>query len=147
MPSIKCFIDIGATPEQVWRVLADFPAYPRWNPFMREVQGQARENERVRVHLRLPGGRAWTFRARVTRAIPAAELRWRGGLWVRGVFDGEHTFIIVPHGVTGVRFIQRERFTGLLARVLVPLIRKRTLRGFEIMNLALKRKLEGKNAA
>jgi hypothetical protein len=32
MRTISAIIDIGATPQQVWGVLADLDCYPQWNP-------------------------------------------------------------------------------------------------------------------
>jgi hypothetical protein len=142
--TIKTSIDIGASPEMVWRVLSNFAAYPKWNPFIREIRGEARPGARLRVRLRLPGGRSMRFAPRVIKAIPAAELHWRGRFLVKGLFDGEHAFIIVPDGVRGVRFVQREHFSGLLAPLILLLRGARIREGFERMNLALKKQAEGR---
>lgn len=141
--TIKTSIDISASPEMVWRVLSNFPAYRRWNPFIREIDGKLAPGARLRVRMRLPGGRSYRFAPRVIKAIPAAELHWRGKFLVRGLFDGEHAFIIVPDGVRGVRFVQRERFSGLLAPLMLLLRGSKIREGFERMNQALKKTAEG----
>ena len=138
MPAIKTFIDIGATAETVWRVLTDFPAYPKWNPVLREVSGSAREKATLKLRMHSPGGGVRKRKVVVTRAIPAAELRWRGKRLIQGIFDGERAFIIVPHGLKGVRLIQREHFSGVLAPLVLPFIAGKTAAAFEAMNKALK---------
>lgn len=145
MPTIKTAIDVAASAEVVWRVLTDFPSYPKWNPFIRSVQGEAVPGQRLKVRLRLPHGRSYQFSPRVVKAIPATELRWRGKTWIEGVFDGEHAFIIVPNGIKGVRFIQREHFSGLLASLFLAFIGEKTHKGFDLMNLALKKVAEAKS--
>ena len=144
MTTIKTTIDIGASAEMVWRVLTNFPAYPTWNPFLREVHGKLQQGAKLKVRMRLSKTRSHRFSPRITKAIPAAELHWRGKMWFGGLFDGEHSFIIVPNGVNGVRFIQREQFTGLLVPVILPFIVKKTEEAFERMNKALKKVAEGK---
>jgi hypothetical protein len=144
MNAIKTTIDIGASAETVWRILTNFSAYPTWNPFLREVHGKAQPGAKLKVRMRLSKKRSQIFSPRVTKAIPAAELHWRGKMLFGGLFDGEHSFIIVPNGVNGVRFIQREVFTGLLVSVILPFIAKGTEDAFERMNKALKKAAEGK---
>ena len=146
MPTIKTTIDIGGTPEMVWRVLTDFPSYPKWNPFIRGVQGNLEPGKRLKVRIRLPQGRVYIFSPRVLKAIPATELRWRGKMWIEGLFDGEHAFIIVPNGINGVRFIQREHFSGLLTPIMYPMIAEKTQKGIDLMNLALKKTVEAKSS-
>lgn len=138
---INSEIDILASPQKVWRALTDFEAFREWNPFMRPVMGVAEEGARLRVQIRPPGGRAVAFRPAVTKVAQNRELRWRGQLWMPGLFDGEHIFEIEPLGPERVKFIQREEFSGLL----VPLMAKtidQTLFGFEEMNRALKERVE-----
>jgi hypothetical protein len=82
-----------------------------------------------------------TFKPTVIEAEPDRELRWLGRLLLPGLFDGEHTLRIEPAGDGHVRFLQSERFNG----VLVALFGKgleQTRQGFEQMNEALKRRAE-----
>jgi hypothetical protein len=82
-----------------------------------------------------------TFKPTVLEAAPGRKLRWLGRVLVPGLFDGEHSLHIEPIDDSHVRFVQAERFTG----VLVPLFGKgleKTQRGFTAMNEVLKRKAE-----
>ena len=54
------------------------------------------------------------FQPTVVVFNPNMELRWIGHLLMPGIFDGEHRFAIEPIGAERVRFVQEERFTGLL---------------------------------
>jgi hypothetical protein len=135
-------VDIDATPERVWEVLTDFAAYPQWNPFMPEVTGTPRVGERLKVRLQPPGGRGMTFQPTVLAADPGRQLRWLGRLLLPRVFDGEHSFTIEPVGDHKVRFVQQERFGGVLVRFLAGSLDRRTLPGFQQMNQALKRRAE-----
>lgn len=37
MRTISASVDIAASPEEVWAVLADLDSYGEWNPFIRSV--------------------------------------------------------------------------------------------------------------
>jgi hypothetical protein len=141
MRELRTSIEIDATPERVWEILTDFDSYPDWNPFIRSARGKAEAGAKLENRLEPPGGRAMTFKPTVLVAEPARELRWLGRLLLTGVFDGEHIFRIEPLEGGRTRFVQAERFSG----VLVPLFGKtleRTRRGFEAMNEALKQRAE-----
>jgi hypothetical protein len=108
-------IEINASPEDVWAVLTDFSKFPEWNPFMRRASGEVKQGERIEVYLQPPDGTGMAFKPTLTRVEANRELRWLGHTFVPGVFDGEHIFIIEALEGTGVRFVQREKFTGMLA--------------------------------
>lgn len=144
MPTIKTAIDVAASAEMVWRVLTYFPDYPRWNPFLVSIQGSLSPGQRLKIQARLSQDREYKFSPRVVKVIPASELRWRRWRFIEGVFDREQAFFIVPNGIKGVRFIQREHFSGLLVSLVMPFITKKTLKAFNLMNLALKRTAEAK---
>jgi hypothetical protein len=141
MRELRSQIDIDASPERVWRVLTYFDAYPEWNPFIRSLSGRCEVGAKLTVRIEPPGARSMTFKPTIRAAAPERELRWLGRLFVPGLFDGEHRLEIEPLDNGQSRFAQSERFSGLL----VPLFSKTlvaTQRGFEQMNVALKRRVE-----
>jgi hypothetical protein len=83
-----------------------------------------------------------SFNPTVLKAEPNRELRWLGHLLIPGVFDGEHIFSIEPITENKVRFIQREKFSGLLAPLFWSRLDRDTRRGFNEMNAALKKLAE-----
>ena len=139
-------IEIDASPEAVWAVLADTAAYRDWNPFVRRLDGERREGAKLEVQVAPPGGRPMTFKPVVLAAEPGRELRWLGRFLVPGLFDGEHGFRLEPLPNGRTRFVQEERFGGLLVRPLSKTLVKTEL-GFAQMNEALKRRVEAVAAA
>jgi hypothetical protein len=136
-------IEIDASPEAVWAVLADTNAYPEWNPFVRRLEGDLTTGAKLEARIEAPGGRAMTFRPTVLAAEPGRELRWLGRVLLPGVFDGEHSFRLEPLAGGRTRFVQSERFSGVLVRPLRGTLAK-TERGFELMNEALKARVEAR---
>lgn len=66
------------------------------------------------------------------------EFRWLGHLFVPGLFDGEHIFLLTDMNNTHTRFIQKENFSGLLVPVLWKQLNTKTRKGFELMNEKIK---------
>lgn len=140
--------EIDAPPELVWRALIDLPRFREWNPFIRAASGKpalgARLRMRVRPSLRVP----LVFRPKVTVCDENRELRWRGHFVRPWIGAGDHTFSLEPIGKDRTRFVQRETFTGLIPAFLARLIEREARRGFELMNAALKARVErAQNAA
>ncbi len=139
---LRTEILIEAPARKVWDLLTDFDEMPDWNPFITEISGELETGEKIRVHLKPPGGRGMTFKPRLVRVVEGRELRWLGHLGVPGLFDGEHIFEIdeLPNGNT--RFVQREEFKGVLSGLILRSIGDDTLNGFAGMNEALKERAE-----
>jgi hypothetical protein len=145
MREISTTIDIAATPDEVWGVLADTAGYGRWNPFIPALTGRLVVGGRLSVRITPPGGRAMTFRPTVTAVQPGRRLAWLGSAGVRGIADGAHVFDLAPLADGTTRLTQSERFTGVAVPLLGGLLRK-TLAGFEQMNSALKTETERRTA-
>lgn len=141
MRTIHTEVGIGAPAARVWEILADFDGWPQWNPFAR-VKGRLAMGERLEVEISLPGKAPMTFRPSIVKLEPGRELRWLGSLGVRGLFDGEHGFRIVPEDAGRCRFEQFESFRGLLVVPILWKIEETTRAGFRVMNRALKVKAE-----
>jgi hypothetical protein len=125
----------------VWAAVTDFAAYPEWNPFIRQISGELREGARLEVRIEPPGARATRFKPTVRAVEPNRELRWLGRLLVPGIFDGEHSLRVEPLAGGRSRFIQSERFSGLLVGLVKGTLAK-TEAGFGQMNAALKARIE-----
>ena len=100
-----------------------------------------KEGEQLIVRLEPPGGKGMTIKPTVLAAEPDRELRWKGRLFVPGLFDGEHAFRIEPLDRERSRFVHGERFTGILVGLVKGVLDK-TEAGFEQMNAALKKRVE-----
>src|SRR5215212_6220963 len=138
MHELRSEIEFDGTPGDVWSVLVDLAAYAEWNPFIRKIEGEVRVGARLRARLVPIGERGFTMRPTVLAAEPGRELRWIGRMVLPGILDGEHVLEIRDVGRGRVRFLQHERFRG----VLVPFLWKKlrdggTAKGFVAMNEAL----------
>lgn len=142
MKELRADTEIHAPAERVWQLLTDFASFPQWNPFIREAIGEAKPGSRLQIRIQPSGASGMTFRPTVLKAEPNRELRWLGRLLVPGLFDGEHIFSIEPLDENRVRFVQREKFSGLLVPLFASSLDRDTKRGFDEMNQALKARAE-----
>ena len=148
MKELRTEIEFDGTPEEVWAVIADVPAYPEWNPFIERIDGELRVGAKLDVRLQPVDEREITMHPTVLAAEPGRELRWRGHLVVPGMFDGEHRFLIEEAGPGRVRFVQSECFGGILLPFLWEKLRDGgTAKGFRAMNEALARRVAELRAA
>src|SRR5437870_6101712 len=136
MKTLRTQIDIDAPAERVPDALTNITDYPAWNPFIPRLAGTLAPGERLEVRIEPPGGAAMTFRPTVLAVEPGRELRWLGRLLVPGLFDGEHQFEIHRLAPGRVRFVQQERFTGVLVPLFARNLDNHTLAGFNAMNVA-----------
>ena len=140
---IRSEIVIEAPSEKVWSILMKFDAYSDWNPFIQNISGDAKVNEKLRTFLKPPDAKGMKFKPRVVKVEKGREFRWLGHLFFPGIFDGEHIFEIIDQGKQTV-FVQREEFKGLFSSLILKNIGSKTQKGFEGMNSALKKLAEKK---
>lgn len=141
MRTLESRIDIDAPVDRVWAIVSEAATYPEWNPFIRRIEGTLQPGSRLTVRIEPPGGSGMTFKPTVQAVQPNQLLRWLGRLVVPGVFDGEHSLRLELIDSNRTRFIQSERFSGVLVPFLGGAL-TRTERGFEQMNQALKARAE-----
>lgn len=118
MHQLETQIEIEAPVERIWSLLIDFPSYCRWNPFVRSIEGNPTVGQALNIFIQPPGSNGMRFRPTVLAVEPNRELRWKGKLFLPGLFDGEHYFTLEPKSQGRLVFHQGEVFSGLL----VPLL-------------------------
>ena len=139
--TVRTAIDIDVPVERVFAALADFGAYPEWNPYHVSVSGEPQIGAALTVDVRRPDGKQVTVKPHLLRFEPQRELTWGGG--IRGVFYGEHVFLLqsLPDGRT--RLIHNEDFSGFAVRF-ADLPAGVLTEGYRQMNEALKLRLESR---
>ena len=130
-------VDIDASPDHVWKVLADRQAYPEWNPFIISSTGELKMGDTITNVLKDTKGSETTFSPKLLAVEPGKELRWIGKVPPGAIFDGEHSFRLeaLPDGRT--RLIQEEKFTGAAIPFTRSLLNNTIKPQFEAMNEAL----------
>ncbi|WP_405058110.1 SRPBCC domain-containing protein [Kribbella sp. NBC_01505] len=134
---LRTEVEIDASPDQVWKVLADREHYPAWNPFIVSSTGDLTVGGTITNILRDTKGAETTFTPKLLAVQPGRELRWIGRIGFGGIFDGEHAFRIeaLPDGRS--KLIQEEIFRGAAVPFTAGMLRDTIEPQFRAMNQAI----------
>lgn len=138
---INTEIIINASAETVWSILTDLAAYPQWNPFIIKIEGTLQKGNRLRNTLK-NGNKTIVFKPVIQEITPMVSFSWLGSLFVKGLFDGRHFFIIEPISPDQIKLIHGEDFSGILSTMILKKIGDDTRENFVRMNQALKERAE-----
>src|SRR5690606_9579913 len=108
MKQIETEILIEAAPEKVWEVLTDFEKHPDWNPFIKSIKGEKSVGKKLKVSIKPPDGAGMVFNPVVLKYEENKEFRWKGKLGIKGIFDGEHYFILNKAENGNTKFVHGE---------------------------------------
>lgn len=132
MKNIQTDIIIENNVDTVWKILTDFKKYSLWNPFLIKIEQTSTNHLKVEARL---SGKPMKFSSTIIIRIAPSELRWIGGIpWI---FRGEHYFLLKPLSNGKTHLIHGENFSGLLAILSWPFIKRKIHDNFLTMNLAL----------
>ncbi len=93
---------------------------------------------RLEVTIQSAGNAPVSFTPTVLVSDKNCERCWVGQLGIKGIFDGDHYFVMEDTADGTTLFRHGERFKGMLSNVLLPLIGEGTEKGLNAMNKALK---------
>ena len=142
MDEIITTIEIDSPPQAVWEVLTGFDQYDEWNPTI-DITGRPTEGDRIDIVMTLPDRKPQPFRPKLLTVDEPRELRWQGRLFVSGLYDGEHRFVLEPlDDGERTRLTHAETFRGVLVGFINRRIGESVETGFERMNEALKTRVE-----
>ncbi len=134
---IKTSITINASKEKVWKILTDFEKYSEWNSFIKSISGDVKVGNQIQVKFE-----KMVFNPIILTLVENTEFKWLGHLWFKGLFDGEHKFILTDNGNGTTNFEQSENFSGILVNLFSKSLDKNTKNNFEQMNIELKLRAE-----
>lgn len=137
--AIRTAVEIDVPREKVYAILADLEAYPEWNPYHRAVEGKFEEGADLTIHVLRPDGKQVEVPPHMMRIVENEEITWGGG--IRGIFYGEHSFLLESATADTTLLRHNEDFSGM-AIGFADLPPDVIAEGYHQMNLALKRLLE-----
>lgn len=141
------YVDIDASIESAWSVLADFANFRDWCPTLREVQGEPVVGCRLRLRLAsAPGAEGTVGLSAAVRVVEAPNhLAWGGGVpGLPWLLDVHHWFRLEALGTDRCRLHHGERFQGLLLPLVWPFVAQRVEAGYPAFNAAFKRRCEAR---
>ena len=97
-------IDISSTPEVVWSLLTNAKNYPTWNTTVVNIDGEIREDEKIKLTSTLDPDRS--FKLKVKDVEPNSKMTWKGGM-------GKRHFVI-SKVKRGVHVSMTEKIGGLM---------------------------------
>ena len=120
----------------------DFEKYPEWNPFIKSISGRAEVGSSLKVILHQPESKPMTIKPKCIKVEGKRQFTWLGKMIIPGIFDGEHSFKMREIDEGKTKFVHCENFKGLLLPMLWKMLNTKTIKGFELMNTALKARAE-----
>ena len=143
MKEIRTELEIDASADAVWAVLADFDRYGEWNPFIVKIRATPAPGTPVDF-TGLIGSRKVKIQARMVEAREPRGFWWRGprSRALGRLFRGEHYFEIHPLEERRCRFVHGERFSGWVVPLLERWLERVIRPTYERVNVALKRRVE-----
>ncbi|MCB2106572.1 MAG: SRPBCC domain-containing protein [Rhodobacteraceae bacterium] len=146
MKEVSTAIFIPVKPDRVWRQIAGFRNYGKWNPFIVAIEGELSVGRDVDVTFKLtaPDGQRSVnhkIAVRLVKIEEEHEIRWTHGSWLPGLLNFEHWMRIAPCK-GGVKFHHTMRITGLMSGTLKDDYFAMYRGGFAAMNDALMARIE-----
>lgn len=146
MPQVYTTIAINAPPSLVRKAFLDFPRHPEWDPWFTTIESPVASPP--------PGTRIkftvldYTIEPVVLENTPE-RFSWAGNMFANWIFRGDHCFDFEPLGDIGengetasCKLCHYEIFGGIFSWLILFFIREKTERGFNELNVALKKRAE-----
>lgn len=133
-------IIIEAHVEKVWNILTALNKYAEWNPLLYKANGIISAGESIIVHAKT-ATKDMRLKCNVEKVETFRELTWSFYIIHPVLLQGVHTFQLEPDE-DRVKFIDRERFSGVLLPTQVKDLKTNGLLAMIAMGEALKTRAE-----
>ena len=141
--AVRAEIEIDAPIETVWRVLTELDRYADWNPFSPAADSTLVIGDPIRFRVRLFGDWTIPWTERVTRNAPHT-LGWELVLGHRRLLYAERTQVLEAVDAHRTHYRTVDRFSGLLAGLVLALFGGSMSRGFADCAQGLKKASENR---
>ena len=140
---VSASTEIAAPPLAVWNTIIQMDEYADWNSQLHYLGGALALGETIQLKLTPLGQQGYEFKPKIIAFEPEREFAWVARTGFKGLFDGEHHFVIHNLGYNRSRLDNFEIYSGLLSPIMQQLpMMKGANEGFAVMNEEIKKKAE-----
>lgn len=145
--TIEHSLEIPGEAAEVWDVAFGADRESGWNPYLLALRGPLEAGAQIQISILQ---RNWDQPMELTQVLvdvdPPHRLAWRGVPGPEGLIRTDHSFAIEPLGGGKVRFVHREEFRGVLARLFDEPTKAHTEAAFRAMDEALAERVAARQA-
>jgi len=139
MKTYHTSISINKPIDNVWKVLTDFEAYPKWNPLVGELTGDIKEGGTIKTHI-IPLGKS--YYPIVLSFKKEEELIWQGVQGAKILLAGKHYYKLRSIDKNNTELLHGEYFTGILSHFLPKSLLQKMENAFVDHNEVFKKLVE-----
>ncbi len=142
MREIRTEIQIAASPEKVWSILANFNTWKNWNPIVSDASGDAALGSELTVVMCGKDGKAsQKYKPVITVFQKPKSLHWRAKMMAKVLFTNDK-ILELKEVSGGTNVIHSELFGGFMVPMFWSMMKREVPTMLEKMNTALKKKVE-----
>lgn len=139
---IETKIIINQPIDHVWQVFTCTSSYPKWNTLFGIDRFPTHVGQQISVDLYDENKKVQFQMQPVIKKLDKYHLEWEGKLYINGLFNGRHQFILTNIDANTTQLVQAEDFNGLLVPILNYFVIQPTLLNFDKMNKSFKKYIE-----
>ena len=136
--------EIEAPITDVWLALIDFPSYPVWNPFTPRVSTDLEIGSPVQLHVVMPGRSASDRTEWLNLVEPEKTICWGMHMGAPWLLTANRWQCLTPLSDTRTEYVTTDKFSGLLAPLVMALYAKPIETGFQQVADGLKAYVENR---
>ncbi|MGB9038269.1 MAG: SRPBCC domain-containing protein [Acinetobacter calcoaceticus] len=139
---IETKIVINQPINYVWQAFTCTSSYPKWNTLFGIDRFPTHVGQQISVDLYDENKKLQFQMQPVIKKLDKYHLEWEGKLYINGLFNGRHQFILTRIDANTTQLVQAEDFNGLFVPILNYFVIQPTQLNFDKMNKSFKKYIE-----
>jgi hypothetical protein len=132
-------IVINCSQETLWNELTNFKEYPKWNPIVRDLNGEMKAGSKIATFI-VPLHK--TYYPKLLAYTPYIELTWQGTQGAKWLMAGKHYYKLEKINDRQTTLLHGEYFTGIFSYLISKSLLDKMRFAFTYHNELLKERIE-----
>ncbi|MDA8792135.1 SRPBCC domain-containing protein [Bacteriovoracaceae bacterium] len=138
-------IEISASPDEVWMVLANIEGWKDWSPIIKDSKGNAALEEKLIItmsgHNGKEGKAGQTYEPVITNFEESKNITWTANMMADFIMTNGKV-LELEETSTGTKLVHKETFSGMMVPLMWGMVEQNVPKMLDSMNEALKNVVE-----